>query len=313
MGSRWYSFAVVGLWIATMSWLIMQKVLPRLLTGDPPSYETIVKEPPQGPIGWRLCLNKQRLGWALNTVVKQPTDTTEIHGWVHFDNIPFDQLIPEFLRGVSPIGFQPFGRLEIEAENVIMLDPLNHLVSFDSWLRPKAGQSIVHISGTVEGSKVKLSVHLGDDHWELELPLGENVNVGDTLSPQMRLPGLRAGQTWTIPSYTPLAIMSNPASRNPIEILHARVEGMELAMWNGRHEYMWLVVYRTEVGDGPGSDKNVRNRLWVRRDGKGGQNGMVVREQVLVGDSTLEFTRMSDQEAQSLWKSHDESQNPKKH
>jgi hypothetical protein len=132
------------------------------------------------------------------------------------------------------------------------------------------------------------------------------MQVGDSLSPQTALPGLRAGQAWTISSYSPMALVNNPLdmlrSRSPIEVLHARVEESESIVWNGRAEDTWLVVYRTQVGQGPGSDKNIRNRLWVRRDGK------VLRQQVIVGDSVLMFTRLSDEETDSLRAAHQELQ-----
>ena len=42
MHSRWYSVAVVLLWLATMGWLVSQKVLPSLVIGEPPDYQAIL-------------------------------------------------------------------------------------------------------------------------------------------------------------------------------------------------------------------------------------------------------------------------------
>ena len=111
----------------------------------------------------------------------------------------------------------------------------------------------------------------------------------------MELRGLHIGQSWTIVSYSPMALPSHPLDviqgRPPTEVLFARVEGQPGMPWDGQTEPMWLVVYRSDADTGPGSEKNIRNRLWVRR------NGMVVRQEVLLGDHSLHFTRMSDQEA----------------
>ena len=65
---------------------------------------------------------------------------------------------------------------------------------------------------------------------------------------------------------------------------------------------MWVVVYRTDAGEGPGSEKNIRNRLWVRRD------GTVVRQEVLLGDHSLLFKRMSEKDAAALRDEHKEFQ-----
>jgi len=43
MSSRWFNTAVVVLWLATMSWLVKEKVLPPLLIGEPPSYSEIIE------------------------------------------------------------------------------------------------------------------------------------------------------------------------------------------------------------------------------------------------------------------------------
>ena len=73
MHSRWFNGVVVLLWLAMMSWLVMEKVLPPLLVGEPPSYSKIVEA--QGhapPVGWRISCNGRRLGWALSDTKLQP-------------------------------------------------------------------------------------------------------------------------------------------------------------------------------------------------------------------------------------------------
>ncbi|MGA2253770.1 MAG: hypothetical protein ABSG53_03840 [Thermoguttaceae bacterium] len=55
-----------------------------------------------------------------------------------------------------------------------------------------------------------------------------------------------------------------------------------------------MVVYRTDTSEGPGSDKNIRNRLWICHD------GTVVQEEVLLGDYSLQFTRLPEEDAARL-------------
>lgn len=290
MGRLWYSIAVVVLWLATMTWLVVDKVLPPLLVGDPPSYESIVNsEVPQPPVGWRLFMDGQRLGWSLSTITHQPNQAGEIHSIMCFERVPVRQFLPGWLRAMVPGSDQSIGHLQMEAESTMTIDPLGRLAYFDSALRVKPGlTSVVRLRGTIEGNLLKLSVHSGDLVYDPEISLPPEAMLGDSLAPQTRLPGLRAGQSWTVSSYSPMNILSNP-----IEILHAKVEGMTPLDWDGRSEQVWLVVYRTESSRANG-DNNVRNRLWVRRD------GTILRQQVIVGGSVLMFNRMSDEETALL-------------
>ncbi len=59
-----------------------------------------------------------------------------------------------------------------------------------------------------------------------------------------------------------------------------------------------MVVYRSDTSEGPGSEKNIRNRLWVRRD------GTVVRQEVFLGDHSLLFMRMPEKDAAELRDEH---------
>ena len=51
-----------------------------------------------------------------------------------------------------------------------------------------------------------------------EIQLPSDALLSDILSPQMRLPGLRLNQTWTVPVYSPFM------PDKPLEIIRATVE-----------------------------------------------------------------------------------------
>lgn len=304
MTIHWYRLGVFALWLAAMSWLAVSKILPPFMVGEPPAYEAVRTGGPHPPVAWYLYLDENRLGWALSEISQQSTDTTEIHSLVHFDNLPLDDLLPVYLRAIAHSSTRAAKSTEMEVESdVITNTALNQLVSFYSKFRPKNGQSLVRIEGSMEADKLKLAVRTGQWNYEAELPLPEN-KVRDSFSPEMTLRGLRLGQSWTFDSYSPLALPSHPINmfqyRPPTERLFARVEDRPQLQWNGRMESMWLVVYRTDGGQGPEGDKNVRNRLWVHSD------GTVVRQEVLLGDHSLMFTRMPEKEAAALRAEHKE-------
>lgn len=305
MTIRWYRLAVLALWLAATSWLAIRKILPPFFSGEPPAYDSADADKPRPPVAWYLYLNEHRLGWALSEISQQSTDTTEIHSLVHFDRLPIEELLPLYLRSIAYASTQAAGSTQWEVEsNLITNSALDQLVSFSSKFRPKNGQSLVKIEGGVEGDKLKVAVRLGDyDNPDIELQIPEN-KIRDSFAPEMQLHGLHLGQSWTIVSYSPLALPTNPLDlvrrRPPTEVLFAKVEEQAPFMWNGRLEPMWVVVYRTDGGEGPGGEKNVRNRLRVRRD------GTVVRQEVFLGDNSLLFMRMPEKDAAKLRDEHAE-------
>lgn len=302
MSSRWYSVAVVVLWLASMTWLLTRKVLPPLLVGEPPSYHAVLAtDGPSKPVGWNLSIGGDRIGWALNTIVHMPNETTQLRSRVRFDRIPLDRLIPGWLNVFLPVKNHAMIHMAVEAESVVTVDAMGQLVDIDSAvrlrsqtkaaLRLKPSISVVRIRGTVDDNRLKLSVQAGDISWESDVVIQPEIMLGDHLSPQMRLPGLRAGQAWTVPSYSPLSL---EAMSKPIDILYARVEELTPIVWNGQTEEVWLVVLRTDETGGGGRDKNVRSRLWVRPD------GTVLRQQAVILDGTLMFNRMTDDQSREL-------------
>ena len=101
-------------------------------------------------MAWYLYLNGRRLGWALSEISQQSTDTTEIHSLVHFDSLPLDELLPIYLRAIAHASTHAAGSTEMEVESdLITNSALNQLVSFYSKFRPKSGQSLVKIEGSM--------------------------------------------------------------------------------------------------------------------------------------------------------------------
>jgi len=301
MTNRWYRLAVFALWLAAMSWLAVRKVLPPFFLGEPPAYESVGGDSNRPPVAWRLYLNDRRLGWALSEI-QHSTDTTEIHSLVHFDRLPVEELLPIYLRDLAYSSTQAAGSAEMEVESNLVTNSLDQLVSFVSKFRPKSGQSLVKIEGNVEGDKIKIDIRAGNyNNPNIELPMPEN-KIRDSFAPVMHVRGLHLGQHWTITSYSPLGLPSHPMDlfqgRPPTEVLFAKVEDQTRLPWNGQVEPTWVVVYRSDASEGPGNEKNVRNRLWIRRD------GTVVKQEVVLGDRVLQFVRLPEKEAAQLRDEH---------
>jgi hypothetical protein len=280
-----------------MTWLVDKKVLPWIMVGERPSFRTLVTSTAgtaDPPIGWRMSWNSQPLGWAVSTVTRQPNQMTEIRSRLCFDHVSLDELLAAWSRLLGSLRGLPSIRLRVEAESVVTLDSLGRLVEFDSALRAMPGQSLVRLRAAVQDNELAVTLRLPEgagDVNDLKIPWSDGM-LNDDLSPQTRLPELRAGQHWTVPSYSPLHAI-NP--RHPIEILLVRVEEFKTQIvWNGRTEETWVVVYRVDASE---SEKNVRSRLWVRPD------GTVLRQQLYALGGSLTFNRMSDEDASRLLES----------
>jgi hypothetical protein len=290
MNSRWFNTAVVVLWLATMSWLVKEKVLPPLLIGEPPSYSEIVEaQNSEPPVGWMVLVDGRRIGWAMTDTKQQKSGVTEIHGRAHFDSFPIEAVTPGWLQPFSRLISRPMGQLQMDARSELLIDTFGRLIRFDSTVRVQPWSETITMKGIVEGRQLQLSVHSGDLSLSYELPLPPKSLLSDALSPQSRLPGLHIGQIWSVPVFNPLW-----PSKSPIEIIEARVEDTQPIFWGGKSENAWLVVYRHESGSSAGAAQNPKGKLWVRRD------GAVLRQEAMLSNSTIQFVRMSDKQAERL-------------
>ena len=267
MTIRWYRLAVFALWLAATSWLMVRKILPPFFIGEPPAYESAAGTSSARPWHGTSILNERRLGWALSEISQQTTDTTEIHSLVHFDRSSPGQA-PADISACDRPRQHPSRRKAWKWKWRAICSPiaLNQLVSFDSKFRPKCGQSLVKIDGNVEGDKLKL-----------EFP-PRRFCAGDARCPcrttrfataSRRKSNCGACGWGSSGRSSPTARSCRPSAgfasaRPPTEVLLAKVEDGCRLTWNGKSEPTWLVVYRSDTERSPGSEKNIRNRLWVR-------------------------------------------------
>ena len=283
MGSRAFNTAVVLMWLAAMSWLVKEKVLPPLQVGTPPNYKAILKESDQPPVCWAIRWNDQPVGFAASIVVTRKDNMREIHSRVFFSQLPIDQMAPGWLAALVRPLLSGVGTLDMDAQSRLEIDPLDHLAGFESKVRLATIKDAIRINGTVEGTQLKLAVQSGDVSFRREMFLPPDALVGDELSPQAQLPGLSKGQTWTMPVYSPFR-----PPNSPLEILQASVDRDDTITWDGKSHHTWLVVYRNDKGSALTSPREPRGRLWVRS-----RDGMVIKQEINVFNSRLHFLRLS--------------------
>ena len=292
MYSRWFNIAVVVLWLATMSWLVQDKVLPLLSIGEPPRLPELVDpQLARPPVGWDIFVDQKRLGWALTETVLQDSGMRSIRGRVHLDGVPLADVVPGMLQPIAKLIGCSVGDLKLDACNVLNVDALGNLLYFESSLRVDRPKTLIVMNGIVDKGQLKIRIRAAGWSVTKDYPYPANALPSDFFSPQASLPGLYKGRAWTVPVYSPLI-----PSRDPLKIIHASVEDLMPINWNGEMEDVWLVVQRNETGRDDG-DQNLVGKLWVRRD------GTVVRQQAKLPTSTVTLVRMEDGSAEELVKS----------
>jgi hypothetical protein len=296
MYSRTFSATICVLWLTSMTWLVSQKVLPSLRVGEPPNYQTILEARNHDPIvGWRLAFNDRNLGWALSETKRQENGIVEVRSRVHFENLPLSDFTHGWLRAICPAADRSIEKLQLDTKNSMIFDPLGKLVRFDCSIQTDSFSNAVQVHGVIEGSQLKINIESNYYSDEKTINMPQNSIMADALSPQTQLPNLCEGQTWTVPSFSPFR------SAGPMEILIAKVEGREPITWNDEVMEAWRVVYRNDPGVGLSNSEIARGKLWVATDGR------VLKQQALVIDSTMTFTRMTDEDARILaWENKDE-------
>jgi len=240
-------------------------------------------------VGWDLLLNDKPMGWALCRMERQPSGMVEIESYVHFDRLPLAELTPRLFRHLFRDLEEAAGELCMDTQSRLIIDPLGKLLRFDSTLKVDPIQDSIRMRGIVEGMKVQLEVRSNSFCYTSEFCLPRKALLGDALSPQTHLPNLRAGQTWTVPAFSPL----RPA-KEPMMILHASVEKRELIDWNGIMTEAWLVVYRSDSGYGISEQQTPQSKLWVHVKGK------VLKQQVFLFDSVMTFVRLDEDTSNRL-------------
>jgi hypothetical protein len=293
MGNRWFNTVIVLFWLCTMTWLLVAKLLPPLVIGEPPSYRSLYlgdgKQDDQ-PICWEMAWNDRRIGYAVSLVKRTESNVTEVRSYVHFRRVPLEEMAAPLFRALLRKVDQKFGPLRMDAESRIDIDPLGRLSMFRSTIQTSGEIDPIVIRGQVDGPTLRITIETGKLE-PIVRDLPATALVGDELAPQARLPDLHIGQSWTVPVYSPLR---SPNSADPIEVLQATVEGYESVQIGDESHLAMAVVYRNDSGSILAGSRSPRGKLWVSDD------GTVLKQVSYVLGSRLQFVRASQARAKEI-------------
>jgi hypothetical protein len=300
MTHRLVMLAVVACWLASMSWLFVEKILPTIRGGQRPDFDAVLPaedEPPQ-PVCWEIMFNGESIGRASSLAVRDADGAGHIESTVDFERLPLSDILSELL-GSAGAFIKP---LWMTSDNLLMKMSVasrmeiasgGNLKSFVTNVRlADLERLLVRVRGEVHGRTLSVSVYLpgdaldGPDAMRLrfrdEIDLPDEALVGGALSPQSQLANLHVGQTWTFPVYRPFP------PNSPLQMVEARVERREVFLWNGQSLKAFQVVYRDDAGSGISIARQPIGKLWVRDDGE------VLEQETRLANLNFRFVRLGD-------------------
>ncbi len=300
MGNRWYVAFVLLFWLASMSWLMMAKVLPPLIGGKAPDYRTALADAPRfpPPVVWHLVWEDQAIGFAANRVRPAPGGGVEMRSVVHFEQLDLDKVLQQLLGAFSALvpdvgsSGAPF---QMTIATRLQFDSQKDLHALDTSVAVADIKHVLNLHGDVQdGDKLDVVVFSGNPDREgsfgggrellrQQVDLPPQALVSDSLAPSSDLKGLEVGQAWTIPVYRPFP------PNSPVQIVEAKAERLEIIYWDRNPVEAMVVAYRSEAGAGIGSGR-LLGRVWVRPD------GVVLRQEVLISNLQLVFDRMPEEQ-----------------
>jgi len=293
---------VVGFWLVTTGWLVVEKILPSMSPGSPPGYQALYTSGNRLiPVAWSVSWNDRPIGWASSSTERTADGGLVVVSLLHFDRLPIDEMLPRWTKalvrraleqgqpGGSPaldqgpsdgsdsLSFDARGRLSIDAEG--------RLLSFNSIVDLPGTSDKVFLNGSIDDDNLSITIQGRGLKYETRRYLPSNVMIGDELSPQATLPGLYTGRRWTVPVYSPIR-----PGHSPIEVLHAHVTDEETISWEDQIVRVHVVAYR----DDPTSHREPRCRLWVD------ESGRVLKQEASMLGCRMTFLRRSDEEAEAM-------------
>jgi hypothetical protein len=269
---------VMLLWLATMSWLVVAKILPPFFSGDPPGHGILEED---DPVCWQIECNGQHVGYAVRQAVPGAQSTTEIHSRVVLEDIPLRQIAPQWMSSIV----DDLGEIKLDSRTRVTIDSLGKLSSFDTKVQLNELPLVVKVFGTVEGPNLELNFASGSVTHKAGFPLPSTSVLDGELIPQPKMLQVYVGRRWQVEMFS----MFRPPDHS-MELLQAEVVAEERIMHDGRATTARRIEYRSLAPSGVSSDQALRAKVWVADD------GVVLRHEVELVNTRLRFERRDSRE-----------------
>ncbi len=273
MGNRIFVALVVMLWVGTMSWLMVARILPPFFQGEPPGHGVLIRDE---PVCWQIGYDGRPVGHAVSQAIPGALGTTEVHSRVMLEGIDLGRLAPQWMSALV----RGLGDISLDTRTELVLDSLGSLSSFETrvWLNDLP--LVMKVVGKVDGPNLILKLQTGEVTHESRHPVPAPSLLASELIPEPKLLQVYVGRKWQQEVYSPF----RPPSSS-MEILQAEVVSEDWMEHRGERLRARKIEYRTLSPAGVASSNTLRSVLWVNDE------GTVLRQDMYLMDARLRFER----------------------
>lgn len=276
MGNRIFVGLVMMLWVGTMSWLMVARILPPFFHGEPPAQSQQIRNE---PVCWEISYGDNPVGLAVSQAVPGALGTTEIHSRVKMKGISIRQLAPQWMGALV----RGLGDVSLDTRTALVLDSLNQLSSFDTkvWLNDLP--LLMKVEGRVEGPELVFKIQSGEVTHVAKYPVPSGALMASELMPESKLLHMYVGRAWKQEVYSPFRPLGDA-----MEIVQAEVVEETVLQHHGKSTRARKIEYRALPGAGVAANNTLRAAVWVADD------GTVLRQDVYWTDTKLRFERSTE-------------------
>jgi hypothetical protein len=279
MGNRIFVAVVLLLWATTMSWLVVEKILPPFFSGEPPAHGVLREKL---PVCWEIECNGEHVGYAVRQAVPGAQSTTEIHSRVLLRDIPIKEMAPQWMSSIV----NDLGAIRLDTRTRMVLDSFGTLSSFDTKVQLNDLPMMVKIFGRVDGPELNVKfVSSGVSH-EQSFPLPHTKQLDGELIPEPKLLQIYVGRKWQVEMFS----LFRPPS-DALTLLQAEAVAEETIRQESGMVRAKRIEYRDLSAAGVAADHTLRAAVWVSDD------GTVLRQDFYLVNTKLRFERRSDTKA----------------
>ncbi len=280
MANRIFVAAVLVLWLGSMSWLMVDKILPSYYDGEAPittGFET------GAYVAWKVSWSGREVGQAASIRLQGVSNTSNLESRVVLEDVPLLDLVPALMRQV--VG--DIGRMKLDARTTLEFDSLDNFSGFRSVVSINDISPVLELKGEVTGGFLELKVQFNGVEYAPHVPIPDQTTLNESLFPDAKLPYMYVGRRWHEEVYSPFR---SPSS--PVETVEAEVTGMERIEYGGELVRAFRVEFRGSPGPGVPEEQRLQAVAWVRAE-----DGLVLQHDLLIASSKLRFERLPDDEA----------------
>lgn len=287
VSNRLYTAVVVVGWLAAMTWLVTDRIMPPFFGGDAPATRPSNQ---MEPVAWQIEMGGRPSGFAVMQAVPAHGGTKEVHSFLQIDRIEAPKAAPVWL---APL-IKSFRNVSFSMRTRTTYDTLDRLYAFDTKMNVGQLEGPIVIKGQIANEKLRLTVRVGDlikRRFEHAWP--RDGKLGSELTPTGRLLPLYEGRRWTREVFSPFA-----SPNGPLELIEARVTQRLRFTDETDSTDAWEVEFRSLEKTGSTDEGRLRASLYVAEDGR------VLKQEAFFLGSSITFLRRSDAKSAELADEH---------